>query len=79
MAMEFLDGDHLKELIISTPLELDRVVDIAVQVLDGLEAAHAEDVIHRDIKPANIFVTSERASQNSRLRIGEDLRLSSHG
>ena len=58
MAMEFLDGTTLKELIISTPLELDRVVDIAVQVLDGLEAAHAENVIHRDIKPANIFVTS---------------------
>jgi len=58
MAMEFLDGTTLKDLVIAAPLGLDRLVDIAVQVLDGLEAAHAENVIHRDIKPANIFVTS---------------------
>ena len=58
IAMEFLDGMTLKDLVLSAPLELDRLVDIAVQVLDGLEAAHAESVIHRDIKPANIFVTT---------------------
>jgi eukaryotic-like serine/threonine-protein kinase len=58
MAMEFLDGATLKDLIIGAPLERDRLVDVAIQVLDGLEAAHAENVIHRDIKPANIFVTS---------------------
>ena len=58
MAMEFLDGTTLKDLVIAAPLGLDRLVEIAVQVLDGLEAAHAENVIHRDIKPANIFVTS---------------------
>ena len=58
IAMEFLDGTTLKDLVIGTPLDLDRLVDIAIQVLDGLEAAHAENVIHRDIKPANIFVTS---------------------
>ena len=58
MAMEFLDGTTLKDLVIGVPLEMDPLVDIAIQVLDGLEAAHAENVIHRDIKPANIFVTS---------------------
>ena len=58
MAIEFLDGTTLKDLVIGAPLELDRLVDIAVQVLDGLEAAHTQSVIHRDIKPANIFVTS---------------------
>ena len=58
MAMEFLAGTTLKDLVIGAPLELDRLIDIAVQVLDGLEAAHAQNVVHRDIKPANIFVTS---------------------
>jgi serine/threonine protein kinase len=58
IAVEFLDGMTLKDMVFSAPLELDRLVDIAVQVLDGLEAAHAESVIHRDIKPANIFVTT---------------------
>ena len=58
MAMEYLDGVTLKALVLVGPMELNRLVDIAVQVLDGLEAAHAQDVIHRDIKPANIFVTS---------------------
>jgi serine/threonine protein kinase/tetratricopeptide (TPR) repeat protein len=58
MAMEYLDGVTLKDLAVVGPMELNRLVDIAVQVLDGLEAAHAQNVIHRDIKPANIFVTS---------------------
>jgi eukaryotic-like serine/threonine-protein kinase len=57
MALEFLDGVKLKGLVPGGPLELDRVADIAIQVLDGLEAAHAQGIIHRDIKPANIFVT----------------------
>jgi eukaryotic-like serine/threonine-protein kinase len=57
LAMEFLHGSTLKDLVL-TPLELDRLVDIAVQILAGLEVAHAQNVIHRDIKPANIFVTS---------------------
>src|SRR5215469_16719254 len=58
IAMEFLDGMTVKDMVFSAPLELDRLVDIAVQVLDGLEVAHAEGVIHRDIKPANILVTT---------------------
>ena len=57
-AMEFLDGTTLKDLLSGAPLELARSVDVAVQVLGGLEAAHAQSVIHRDIKPANIFVTA---------------------
>ena len=57
MAMEFLNGVTLKDLVLSGPLELSRLIDIATQVLDGLEAAHAQGIIHRDIKPANIFIT----------------------
>jgi tetratricopeptide (TPR) repeat protein len=58
MAMEFLPGMTLKDKIAGTPLELDQLLDISGQVLDGLEAAHAQGIIHRDIKPANFFITS---------------------
>ncbi len=57
IAMEFLDGETLKQLIQEGPLPIDRVIKIAIDVTDALEAAHEKGIIHRDIKPANIFIT----------------------
>jgi serine/threonine protein kinase/Tol biopolymer transport system component len=58
LSMELLEGQTLQNLIVGKPLPADTMVDLATQITDALDAAHAKGLTHRDIKPGNIFVTS---------------------
>src|SRR5712692_9837763 len=57
LAMQLLEGQTLKHRIEGQPLKSDLVIDLAIQIVDALDAAHVKGIVHRDIKPANIFVT----------------------
>src|SRR5215472_17169457 len=64
LVMQLLEGNTMRELIAASdnkkrPFELNVLLDLAIQILDGLESAHRKGIVHRDIKPANIFVTKQ--------------------
>ena len=59
IAMEYIEGRNLKDLIKSSPLNLEEGQKIGMQIAEGLKEAHRRRIVHRDIKPANIMITGE--------------------
>jgi serine/threonine protein kinase len=65
IAMELLEGETLKHRITAKPIPVNTLLNWAIQITDGLDAAHARGIVHRDLKPANLFVTTRGQRRSS--------------
>jgi serine/threonine protein kinase/Flp pilus assembly protein TadD len=63
IAMELLEGQTLKHRIFGKPIAIAELLDIGIQIADGLESAHVKGIVHRDIKPANIFLVDRSSAK----------------
>ena len=57
IVMELLEGETLAQKMTKQPMEMDKLLPLAIQIADALESAHSKGIVHRDIKPANLFLT----------------------
>jgi non-specific serine/threonine protein kinase len=57
IVMELLEGQTLAQIMTGNPVEMEKLLPLAIQIADALESAHAKGIVHRDIKPANLFLT----------------------